>query len=114
MEQDPLLVWVAIQEAVMDHREEDLAEVAISLYGQLGEARAEIGRLRATLRASLGALSVTGPRLRQPPHVVRGLDRVHPVTGIQLGYDVREVVAYRPDGQMQRRGDLGWLGAFRR
>jgi len=61
IEQDPLLVWVAIQEAVMDHREADLAEIAIGLYGQLGEARAEIGRLRATLRSSLRALSAPGP-----------------------------------------------------
>ena len=66
-EQDPRLVWVAIQEAALDHREADLAEIAISLYGQLGEARAEIGRLRATLRSSLRALSASGPGYGSQP-----------------------------------------------
>jgi hypothetical protein len=54
---DPSLTWVAITEAAREHREEELAEIAISLYGQLGEARAEVSRLRASLRSSLRALA---------------------------------------------------------
>jgi hypothetical protein len=54
---DPSLTWVAITEAVREHREEQLAEIAISLYGQLGEAKAEVSRLRASLRSSLRALA---------------------------------------------------------
>jgi hypothetical protein len=58
---DPELVWIAIQEAAQERRHADLAEIAVSLFGQLGEARAEVGRLRASLRSCLVALSVTGP-----------------------------------------------------
>jgi hypothetical protein len=54
---DPDLAWVAIVKAMRDHREAELAEIAISLYGQLGEARAEVSRLRASLHASLRALA---------------------------------------------------------
>jgi hypothetical protein len=43
--------WVAIQEAATENRGEELAEIAISLYGQLGVAKAEVSRLRASLRA---------------------------------------------------------------
>jgi hypothetical protein len=50
---DPELVWVALLQAVQDSRDAELAEIAISLYGQLGEARAQIDRLRATLQSSL-------------------------------------------------------------
>lgn len=50
---DPELVWVALIQAVQDSRDAELAEIAISLYGQLGEARAQIDRLRATLQSSL-------------------------------------------------------------
>lgn len=55
--EDQAQTWVAIHEAVRDHRDMDLAEIAISLYGQLGEARAEISRLRASLWASMRALA---------------------------------------------------------
>jgi|GEM_PF-3882981 hypothetical protein len=54
---DPELVWIAIQEASQAHREAELTEIAISLFGQLGEARAEISRLRAGLRTSVQAVS---------------------------------------------------------
>lgn len=57
MLRDPILTWVAIQEAMREHREVELAEIAISLYGQLGEARAEVSRLRASLHSSLRALA---------------------------------------------------------
>jgi len=50
---DPELVWVALLQAVQDSRDAELAEIAVSLYGQLGEARAQIDRLRATLQSSL-------------------------------------------------------------
>ena len=46
---DPQLTWVAIQEAAEQDHETKLAEIAVRLYGQLGEALAEIGRLRALL-----------------------------------------------------------------
>jgi hypothetical protein len=55
------MLWVAIQEAAQDQRSAELAEIAISLYGQLGEARAEISRLQTSLRSCLCALSMTGP-----------------------------------------------------
>ncbi len=58
---DPDLLWVAIQEAAQEQRSAELAEITISLYGQLGEAKAEISRLRASLRSYLCALSMTGP-----------------------------------------------------
>ena len=54
---DPTLAWVAIQEAAREHRESELAEIAISLHDQLGEARVEIARLRAALNSSLRALA---------------------------------------------------------
>lgn len=54
---DPQLAWVAIQEAALEHRYAELAEIAISLYGQLDEARTENARLRASLRSALCALS---------------------------------------------------------
>lgn len=54
---DPALAWAAIQEAARDHHEAELAEIAVSLYGQLGEAKAEIDRLRAALHSSLRALA---------------------------------------------------------
>jgi hypothetical protein len=50
---DPQLTWVTILEAARDHHEAELAEIAISLYGELGEAMAEISRLRASLQSSL-------------------------------------------------------------
>jgi hypothetical protein len=56
---DPDMTWVAIIEAMREHREAELAEIAISLYGQLGEARAELSRLRASLHSSLRALAPT-------------------------------------------------------
>jgi hypothetical protein len=58
---DPELTWVAIQEAALGHRSVELADIAIGLYGQLGEARAEIDRLRVTLRTSLAALTPHAP-----------------------------------------------------
>jgi hypothetical protein len=58
---DPELTWVAIQDAALGSRSVELAEIALGLYGQLGEARAEIARLRATLRRSLAALAPDGP-----------------------------------------------------
>jgi hypothetical protein len=54
---DPQLAWVAILEAAHEQRYTELAEIAISLYGQLGEAQAEICRLRASLHSSLRALA---------------------------------------------------------
>jgi hypothetical protein len=59
---DPSLAWIALQEAVREHRETELAEIAISLYGQLGEAKAEVSRLRASLQSSLRALASAGLR----------------------------------------------------
>jgi hypothetical protein len=58
---DPELAWAAIQEAALDRRSAELAEIAIGLHGQLEQARAEISRLRVTLRASLAALTPNGP-----------------------------------------------------
>lgn len=52
--------WVAIQEAAQEEQHAELTEIAISLYGQLGEARAEAARLRALLHRSFGALSPAG------------------------------------------------------
>ncbi len=60
------LVWVAILDAAQEHHEAELAEIAISLYGQLGEARAEIGRLRASLRSSLPCGQQYSPARRDP------------------------------------------------
>jgi hypothetical protein len=57
LRQDPALVSVAIQQAAREHREAELAEIAIGLCGQLGDAQAEIARLRATLQSSLRALA---------------------------------------------------------
>jgi hypothetical protein len=54
--------WVAIQEAASEDRGEELAEIAISLYAQLGVANAEISRLRASLHSSLRALSASSCR----------------------------------------------------
>jgi hypothetical protein len=59
---DPELAWVAIQEAVREQRHAELAEIAVSLYGQLGEARAEISRLRASLYSCRRGLVGTGSR----------------------------------------------------
>jgi hypothetical protein len=53
---DPRLAWVAILAAAQEERSAELAEIAINLYGQLGEARAEICRLRTSLHSSLRAL----------------------------------------------------------
>jgi hypothetical protein len=58
---DAALTWIAIQEAVREHRLADLAEIAICLYGQLGEAKAEANRLRAALRSCVGVVSMTRP-----------------------------------------------------
>jgi hypothetical protein len=60
---DPQLCWVAIQEALQERRCADLAEIAFSLYGQLGEARAENDRLRASLQSCL-----CGPRRPNAGH----------------------------------------------
>jgi hypothetical protein len=46
---DPELTWA------------ELVEIATGLCGELGEARAEINRLRATLRISLAALAPDVP-----------------------------------------------------
>ena len=54
---DLQLCWVAIAEALQERRCADLAEIAFGLYGQLGEARAENDRLRASLQSCL-----CGPR----------------------------------------------------
>ena len=54
---DPQLAGVAILEAAQQERPAELAEIAINLYGQLGEAQAEICRLRTSLHASLRALA---------------------------------------------------------
>lgn len=59
---NPELAWVVIQEAMQEQRPAELAEIAVSLYGQLGEARAEITRLRASLHASLHGLSAKNYR----------------------------------------------------
>jgi hypothetical protein len=106
---DPDAVWVLLQEAIQEHAEAELADIAISLYGQLGEARAEISRLRASLRLSLRAMSAQVAALRQPPHVVGGLDGVHPVTSVELGDDRGQVVTYGSYRQVKSRRDLGRL-----
>jgi hypothetical protein len=54
---DPEQTWTAIQEAARENRGEELAEIAIGLYGELGVARGEIRRLRASLHSSLRAPS---------------------------------------------------------
>jgi hypothetical protein len=54
------LTWVAILEAEQKQRPAELAHIAISLFGQLGEAQAEICRLRAALHSSLRALAPAG------------------------------------------------------
>lgn len=53
-ETNPQQLWVAILEAAQEHHEAELADIAISLYGKLGEARAEISRLRASLQSPPG------------------------------------------------------------
>jgi hypothetical protein len=53
---DPEATWGAIQESAVAGRSSELAAIAARLYEQLGEARAEISRLQATLRISLAAL----------------------------------------------------------
>jgi hypothetical protein len=53
---DPELAWALIQEAAREERHAELAEIAFSLYGQLGEARAEISRLRASLHSCMRGL----------------------------------------------------------
>jgi hypothetical protein len=65
---DPRLAWAAIQDAVRDGGHDELADIAISLYGQLGEARAEIARLRASLHASLAAPAPAGPLRAATPN----------------------------------------------
>jgi hypothetical protein len=57
---DPRLTWVAIQEAMLERRCAQLADIAIGLYGQLGEARAENQRLRASLQSCRCAMSAPG------------------------------------------------------
>jgi hypothetical protein len=91
---DPQVVWVALLQAVQENRDTELADIAISLYGQLGEARAEIDRLRATLQSSLCASAsrhadASAPASGQPAQVVSGLDRIHAVAGVQLDHDGR-------------------------
>jgi hypothetical protein len=69
MMSDPRLAWVLIQEASLQQRHEELAEIAVHLYGQLGEAQAEISRLRVSLRApshDVIAHDVTVYRLDSP------------------------------------------------
>ena len=116
---DPQLTWVALLQAVQENRDADLAEIAISLYGQLGEARAEIDRLRATLQSSLCALAsrhadASAPASGQPAEVVSGLDRINAVARVQLGHDGRQVVTHGPDRQVQLRRYLGWLRSLGR
>jgi hypothetical protein len=55
--QDPTLLLAAIETAMREHHETDLAEIAISLSGELAAARAENLRLRAALQSSLRALT---------------------------------------------------------
>lgn len=95
MTKDPRMAWVLIQEAALRERSDELAEIAVNLFGQLGEARAEISRLRVARH------------LGQPASVVGALDGVNPVARAELGDDRREVVAYGPDRQMHSLGDLG-------
>lgn len=66
IQNDPWLVWAAILDAAQEHREAELTEIAISLYGELGEARAEISRLRASLQSSLPPGQLYGPGTRRP------------------------------------------------
>jgi len=63
---DPQLVWVAILDAAQEHHEAELTEIAISLYGELGEAKAEISRLRAALQSSPPPGQRYGPGRRAP------------------------------------------------
>jgi hypothetical protein len=51
------LTLAAIQEAAREQRAGELAGIALRLHAALGEAHAEIRRLRASLRASLRALA---------------------------------------------------------
>jgi hypothetical protein len=67
---DPQLVWVDLLQAVQEHHDAELAEIAITLYGQLGEARAEIDRLRATLQSSLCAVA-SGTPMQPAPALAR-------------------------------------------
>jgi hypothetical protein len=66
MIQDDPQLWVAILDAAQEHHEAELADIAISLYGELGEARAEISRLRASLQSSLRH-GLTRPAVRPVP-----------------------------------------------
>ena len=43
---DLRMTWVLIQEAALRESSDELADIAVSLFGQLGEAQAEISRLR--------------------------------------------------------------------
>ena len=45
--------------------------------------------------------------LGKPACVVGGFDRVHPGARVQLGHDRGQVVAHRPERQVQGGGDLG-------
>ena len=53
----PELTWAVILEAAREQRQSELADIAFSLYGQLGEAQAEICRLRASLHTCMRGLS---------------------------------------------------------
>ena len=57
---DPRLTWILIQEASLQQRHEELADIAVHLYGQLGEARAEISRLQVSLRGSYNDRAAQG------------------------------------------------------
>jgi hypothetical protein len=65
---EPDLVWVAIQEATQEHRDAELSQIAVSLYGQLGEARAEIDRLRASLQSRFRVMAASPTHKRSLPH----------------------------------------------
>jgi hypothetical protein len=63
---NPELTWAVILEAAREQQPSELAEIAFSLYGQLGEARAEICRLRASLHTCMRGRSGQRPAHRPP------------------------------------------------
>jgi hypothetical protein len=54
MTKDLRMTWILIQEAALRERSDELADIAVNLFGQLSEAQAEISRLRAARYIPVG------------------------------------------------------------
>ncbi len=71
------------------------------------------GLLDTLLLGGPGGQGAPGGRSGDPARLLGDPDGVHPVAGVQLGDDRREVVADRSRGQVQAAGDLRGVGAPR-